>query len=474
MPLSGTTPPTRGPELLVEIDRDGGEGLRRQLENALRDGIRTGRLRARQRLPSTRTLARDLGVSRRLVVEAYELLIAEGYLMGRPGSGTHVAESRASAPAPAPPVRPRVLAYDFFPGTADLAGFPRAAWGRTHAEVLREAPAHVLGYPDPRGAPGLREALADHLRRVRGLAVEPERIVVCAGASHGLWLLARALSVAGPALVAMEEPSLPPHRRVLLDAGARVVSVEVDEAGLSVAGLRRTAATAVVVTPAHQFPTGVGLSPQRRGALVDWARAPASGRLIVEDDYDAEFRYDRTALGALQGLAPEQVAYVGSASKTLAPGLRLGWLVVPAHLLDEVVALRRHTDMGSPVLEQLTFAALLTSTRYDRHLRQARRRHRARRRALMAALAQALPRARLSGLDAGLHAVVDLGEAVDERELSREAARRSVGLYPLSAFYAGEPRLPGRLVLGYANHSEEAIGEGVRRLAQAVAEVRRH
>jgi GntR family transcriptional regulator/MocR family aminotransferase len=465
VPVSGST--LAGPELFVELQRDRG-ALRVQLEDGLRGAVRDGRLRAGERMPSSRVLARDLGVSRRLVVDAYAQLAAEGYLVARRGSGTVVnphAAGEGSAPAGEKP--PRTLLYDFFPGAPDLAGFPRAAWLRAMRDVLREAPDQALGYPDPRGQPELRAELAAHLRRTRGVVADPGHVVVTGGCAQALALLARCLGEG--ARIAVEDPGLPDHRLVLEEAGAEVVPVRVDGHGIVVAELERANAAAVLVTPAHQSPTGVALTPDRRRALVAWAGA---GRIVIEDDYDAEFRYDRAPLGALQGLDPRHVAYVGSASKVLAPGLRLGWTVVPDTLAAAMAQARSLADKGSPVLEQLALARFLSHGGYDRHLRAARRRYRLRRDTLEAALTQHLPGARLSGLAAGLHAVVRLPEPCDERALMRAARRRSVGVYPLGWAYAQPQSAGGALVLGYANLNEAAIAEGVRRLAEAVHEVR--
>ena len=461
----------RAPELLVTLDPRSG-ARRAQLEERLRDAVRTGRLAAGARVPSTRALARDLGVSRRLVVEAYEQLAAEGWLASRRGSGTVVAAQAAAAgpDARAEPPR-RAPAYDFFPGVPDLAGFPRAAWVRATREVLHAMPDHALAYPDPRGAPALRAALAGHLRRTRGVVADPERVVVCAGTTQALALLGRVLRAAGTAAIAVEDPGLLPHREVLAATGLKVVPVRVDASGADVAAIAATGARAAVVTPAHQFPLGMALAPERRAALVAWARA--SGALVVEDDYDAEFRFDRQPVGAVQALAPDEVAYVGTVSKTLSPALRLGWLVLPAALAAPVAEAKGLEDGGAPVLAQLVLAHLIDTAAYDRHLRLARRRMAARRAAVVAALAEHLPGARVEGVAAGLHAVARLPAPVDARALRAAARARDVGVHPLAGG-VGARRTPAgpvdAVVLGYANLPEPAIAEGVRRLAAAVRE----
>jgi GntR family transcriptional regulator / MocR family aminotransferase len=451
---TGTTSHTAsGPELLIELRREAGRPLRAQLEEGLREAVRAGRLMAGAPLPSSRTLARDLGVSRRLVVDAFAQLAAEGYLVARRGSGTFVAETAAAAPAPVPAPQPRPPRFDFFPGAPDLSAFPRAAWSRAVRDVLREVPDHALNYGDPRGAPALRTALAGYLGRARGVVAQPERIVVTAGAAQALALLAAVLAERGTPRIAVEDPSLPDHRDVLARRGADVVPIAVDGEGLRVDALRRSGAAAVVVTAAHQMPLGVALSVARRAELLAW------GGLVVEDDYDAEFRYDRPPLGALQGLAPEQVVYLGSASKTLAPGLRLGWLVLPAGLAADVAAEKRLADMGTDVIGQLALARLIGNGAYDRHLRVLRRRHRARRDAAVAAVGRHLPGAQVLGIAAGLHVLVMLGEPIDVRAFEAACEARSVRIYGAR----------GRMLpIGYANVPEPAIEQGVRLLAEAV------
>jgi GntR family transcriptional regulator/MocR family aminotransferase len=459
-------------EVLVELDRAARRPLRAQLEDALREAVRSGRLPAQARLPASRAMASDLGVSRRLVVDAYAQLLAEGYLVARRGAGTYVPEAAASAVLPAAERAARSPRYDFFPGYPDLASFPRRAWLRAMRETLALAPDSSFGYPDARGAPELRRALAAHLRRVRGVVADPQRIVVCSGTAQALVLLARALE--GPH-VAMEDPGLPPHRTIMRAHGARVSPLAVDAQGARVQDVRdleraRGPIDAVFVTPAHQSPLGVALAPERRAALLDWARTTQG--FVIEDDYDAEFRYDRAPLAALQGLAPDRVIYLGTASKSLAPALRLGWLVLPSELVERVAEQRNLADHGAPVLEQLTLARLIERGSYDRHLRQARRSYRTRRDALVDAVACHLPDASVTGLAAGLHAVVRLGCEIDGRALARAAHARSVAVYLLGYSYLRPRPLDDGLVLGYANLSEASIEEGIRRLASAVRECR--
>ncbi len=463
-----------GGEVLLELDRTGGRALRAQLEDGLREAVRTGRLAPDSRLPPTRALAADLGISRRLVVDAYAQLLAEGYLRARAGAGTFVSGAASASEPPAAEARARPLRFDFFPGYPDLSGFPRGQWLRALRDTLREAPDSALGYPDPRGAPALRRALAGHLRRVRGVAADPEAIVVCSGAAQAFALIAEALRGSS---MAVEDPGLPVHRTILAEHGMRLVALPVDEDGARVQELAALAAacpaeaplSSVLVTPAHQSPTGVALAAERRAALLEWAAR--SGAVVVEDDYDAEFRYDRAPLGAMQGLAPDRVIYTGTVSKTLAPALRLGWMVLPSRMLELLARLKLMADHGSPTLDQLALARMLESGAYDRHLRVARRRYRSRRDALVAAVEAHLPGVRVTGLAAGLHATVRLAEPVEGLALMAAASRHEVGVYPLGYGYI-EPRpVDDGLILGYANLAEPAIEEGIRRLALALAEL---
>jgi GntR family transcriptional regulator/MocR family aminotransferase len=454
-----------GPELLLRLDRDSAEPLRAQLERELRQAIRARRLAEGERLPSSRRLAQELGVSRGLVQECYAQLLAEGFLSARSGSGTHVAAGAAYEPAePAIEAIPSArLDVDFVLGRPDLGHFPRRDWMWAMREVSRTAPADAFGYGDPRGSRRLREVLAAYLRRVRGAVTDPERIVLCAGVTQGLNLVLRALARDGVGRVAFEDPGHPGQRAAAAHWGLEPVPVAVDDFGIDVAALAACGARACVLMPAHQSPTGVVLAPARRRQLVEWAEAHDA--TIVEDDYDSEFRYDREPVGALQGLAPHRVALVGSVSKALSPGLRLGWIVCPARLLDPIVDEKRVDDRGSPALEQLALATLIESGRFDKHLRRMRAVYGARRRALIDALAEHAPQVRLTGLAAGIHAVGRLPEGVDERAVVMRARERSIGLYGMSRYRAGGETRPPQLALGFGDLSEAAIRRGIAMVA---------
>ncbi|MFD8209736.1 PLP-dependent aminotransferase family protein [Streptomyces sp. NPDC059695] len=442
----------------------------RALQEALREAVRAGRLAAGTRLPSSRALAADLGVSRGLVTEAYEQLTAEGYLRSDRGAGTWVSGAARAAvrgardlTAGAPGVR-----VDFRPGTPDLSLFPRGAWAAVQRSVLARLPHPVLGYPDPRGLPALREALAALLARRRGVVADPERLVVCSGVAQASTLLGFVLHARGLRRIGIEDPGSPEHGRLFASTGMETVWLPVDEEGLRPGPLARSGVRAVVVTPSHQFPSGISWSAERRAALLDWARTVDG--YVLEDDYDGDFRYDRAPVGALQGLDPERVAYAGSVSKSLAPGMRLGWMLVPEALLDEVVERKRTMDLGNPVLDQAVLAEFVARGGYDRQLRRCQRAYRERRDALLAALAEHLPGTRVSGIAAGLHVIarVPARFGPPERFLAR-AAEAGVALRSLDEYGTARPADGDvRLVVGYAHLTPSAVMTGIRLVAEAL------
>ena len=452
-----------GPELLVGLDRGSGTPLAHQLQERLRDAIRSGRLAHGERLPASRALAGQLGVSRGVVVDTYAQLESEGYLRSAQGSGTVVASSGGDV-RPAGPrrvARPR-LDVDIEYGVPDQRSFPMRDWMWALGVAGRTATVDDLGDEHGAGATQLREVLAAYLRRVRGAVVDPESVFVCAGFRYGLNLVLRALLAEGVTTAAVEDPGPADHDAIARRSGMRVVPVPVDELGLDVAALARTPARVVVVTPAHQAPTGVVLAPERRHALVEWARG-VNG-FVVEDDYDAEFRYDRQPVGAVQGLAPDRVVTMGSTSKTLSPTLRMGWLVCPPRLHEAVGVEKQLLGRGAPGLDQLALAALVESGRYDRHLRQMRGVYKGRREALVAALGRYAPEVTLSGLAAGCHAVLQLPAGVTEKQAVEGCAASSVAVYGMSRYRSDRGREPAELVLGFGNVKESAIVEAMRRV----------
>jgi GntR family transcriptional regulator / MocR family aminotransferase len=450
-------------DLHLDLSEVPAGSLRARVEHALREAVRSGRLAPASRLPSTRVLCAQLGVSRGVVVDAYSQLAAEGYLQTRRGGGTTVASTTTPGrpdevgAAPATTIR-----HDLNPYRPALDGFPRAAWLSAVTRVLRTVPDERLAYPDPAGTPELRASIASYLGRVRGVRTTPEQIVITGGTRQGVELLWTVLVARGARHVAIERPGWRGIEETATGAGLTTVPVEVDEQGLVVEQLQGGQLDAVALAPAHQYPTGAVLSSARRCAVVEWARKGSS--LIVEDDYDAEFRYDRQPVGSLQGLAPEHVAYAGSTSKTLAPAVRLGWLVLPSSLTEEVAdRQRRRGSMPSP-LNQLALSDLIERGELDRHLRRQRRRYSRRREALLEALACRLPDAIVSGAAAGLYVVIGLPHGFSE--IAALSAARSRGI----AIEGVEGASPA-LVLGYANLPDAAIDPAVRELAACLRDV---
>jgi GntR family transcriptional regulator/MocR family aminotransferase len=458
----------RGIDLHLEL---AGSRVRAAMETALRDAVREGRLAPGVRLPSSRDLAADLGVARNTVADAYGQLVAEGWLEARTGSGTWVAERPVAAverPAGATAPRPADPRYDLRAGIPAVAAFPRRAWLAAGRAALAAADDSVLGYPDPRGLAELRVALAGYLGRARGVLASPENVIICSGFAHGLAVLCRVLSERrGPGCVlAIEAYGHLLHRRIAAANGMRIAPLPVDASGAhDVAGSK---AAAAVLTPAHQYPLGMTLAPARRTAFARWAAG--TGGVIIEDDYDGEFRFDRQPVGAMQALAPEHVVYAGTASKSLAPGLRLGWLVAPGSMVEEVVAAKEMSGGSNGTLEQLTLAGFISSGGYDRQIRQSRLVYRRRRDRLIAALRRSAPAVRLTGIAAGLHAVAELPASVSEEAVVEAAARHGVAVDGLRMYTApGFERGPA-LVVGYGRPAEHAFTTAVGRLCAALAE----
>ncbi|MFD8480689.1 PLP-dependent aminotransferase family protein [Kitasatospora sp. NPDC059673] len=454
-----------GTDLFLELS---GRGSRRaQLMQALREAVDSGRLAPGTRLPPYRSLARDLGIARNTVADAYAELVAEGRLSARQGSGTRVAHRAAPLPTGRDALVRRTAArpvvHDLMPSSPDASTFPRADWLASARRAVSAAPNDAFGVGDPRGRPELRTALAEYLARSRGVRTDPDRIVVCAGFAHALRLLGGILD--GP--VAVEAYGLAFHRGLLTEAGRRTLPIGVDRAGARTAELAATDARAALLTPAHQFPTGGPLHAERRALAVDWARA--HGGLLLEDDYDGEFRYDRQPIGAVQGLDPEHVVYLGSTSKSLSPALRLGWMVLPAALVEPVLAAKGARELTSGVIDQLTLADFLAHGAYDRHLRRMRRRYRHRRDLMVRTLADRTPDIRVSGIAAGLHAVLELPEHTEPLALGT-ARRLGLALEGLRAYRHPDSTMPllDGLVIGYATPPDHAFPAALDALCQAL------
>ncbi|HXB49307.1 MAG TPA: PLP-dependent aminotransferase family protein [Streptosporangiaceae bacterium] len=466
-----------GLDLHLELS---GTRPRAGLESALREAVRSGRLPAGTALPSSRALAADLGLARNTVADAYGQLVAEGWFAARHGSGTWVAEQAALVPSAGRAQArdaPAGVRYDLRPGFPDVSAFPRAAWLASARRSLATAPARSLvGYADPRGLPVLRRALAEYIARARGVSASPDRIIVCAGFAQGLELLCDLLRTTGQRTLAIEAYGHPAQRQVAVSAGIRLAPVPVDDRGALAGGAPPPeGADAMLLTPAHQYPLGVALAPERRRLAVDWAAA--GNGLIIEDDYDGEFRYDRQAVGALQSLAPDHVVYAGTASKSLVPGLRLGWLAVPERLAGELTTIKRETGRLSSSLDQLTLAEFISSGGYDRQVRRARLAYRARRDRLVSELRRQVPDASVTGIAAGLHVLVRLPADVAEEDVIARAAARGLALEGLAscradeAGWVGGPELGPALIVGYATPPGHAFSACVARLCAALRDV---
>lgn len=442
----------------------------RDVESALRGAIRDGQLRSGTRLPSSRDLAGQLGVARGTVTAAYGQLAAEGYLTARRGSGTIVTESLgctgiSAAPKPVPEQR---WQFDLKPGIPALSSFPRTEWATAGRAALAALPDDALGYPDPAGLLELRAELAGYLGRVRAVTVTADDIVITNGAAEALSLLARVLAANGSRDIAVEDPGHPGQAEALRANGLRPHAVPADCDGIRVDTLASTGCHAVLVTAAHQFPLGTALPPDRRHALLSWARERDG--VIIEDDYDAEHRYDRPPLRAIQAMEPTRVVYLGSVSKTLAPAVRLGWLVLPPALRSDVVERKRLTDLGCSPLPQATLAGMLRSGGYDRHLRRTRLLYRRRRDTLLASLAEHLPDWRPIGIAAGLHVLLRLPDGMDDSVVQQRLAERGVFAPALSGYARGANGTPyPGLVVGYAALSADRLRAAVVEIAAAVS-----
>jgi GntR family transcriptional regulator/MocR family aminotransferase len=493
--LPPPAPPAPGGSDFLQLDAGHAPpgGLADWLSAQLRLAISDGRLPVGSRLPATRVLATDLGVSRGVVTEAYRCLAEDGHVAGRGRRGTVVVAAPLTAPPPPPPSAPVVLAtpainrtpgvdifetlratparIDLTPGVPDLTAFPRAAWLRAERAVLDALTPADFGYGEARGTPALRIAVASWLARNRGIRADPDEILIVAGVAQALTVLAQELPRHGIGEVAVEDPGSLGARLQFSDRGIRTPPVSMDRHGIRVDELRATGAPAILLTPAHQFPTGVVLGGERRRALMRWAAEDPGRRLIIEDDYDAEHRYDRPPVPALRAMLPEGVCYTGSVSKLLAPALRVGWMLPPPRLLAPLIDAKRAADLGNAALPQLVLAHLMESGALERHLRALRRRHLRRRDAMIGAIREHLPGATVHGAAAGLHLTITFDDpGLSDTALATAALARGVKCHPLS-WHAQRPHPPG-LVLGYAASGTADIAEAVTALGAALREVR--
>lgn len=447
----------------LHLDLTGSRG-RTDLVEALHESIRSGRLLPGTRLPSSRSLAKDLGVARNTVADAYGQLVAEGWLVARQGSGTEVARREAPI-ARKPQATPAVptYRYDLTPGSPDVSTFPRSEWLAAARKALTAAPNEAFGYGDPRGRIELRRALADYLARARGVRADPEHIVIVSGYVQALSLLSEVLYAKGARTLSVEEFGYDLHWDIARSRGLDVVPLPVDAQGARTDQLQGQAA---LLTPAHQMPIGVPLAPERRTQAIEWART--FNGMLIEDDYDGEFRYDRQPVGALQALDPERVAYTGTASKSLAPGLRLAWMVVPQGLLEPLLAAKRTADLQTATLDQLTLAEFITSGHYDRHVRRCRLHYRRRRDRLVELLAARAPGVTVAGISAGLHVLLDVPG--DAQDMVDRAARQGLGITTLDrySFHRGMSDRQA-LIVGYGTPPDHSYSGALDLLCQVLA-----
>ncbi len=450
MPLSWSSSSL---DLSLDVAVENGQRRRAKLEEGLRSAIQERRLAAGTALPSSRALAADLGLSRGTVTAAYDQLVAEGYLVTQQGSGTQVADLGPVPTQPDDRRSARRTRLDLRPGTPDVTSFPVGAWLKASRIALTQAPASAFGYGDVEGRIELRRALAEYLGRTRGVQARPEQIVITAGTTQAVHLLATAQAAAGADVCATENPGFAFHRKLVRLAGQRVVGLPVDAMGARGDGLE--AAQTAILTPAHHYPTGVTMHGSRRRAFTSWARR--TGGIIAEDDYDGEFRYDRQPIGALQGTAADHVVYIGSASKTLGPGLRLGWMVLPDRLVSPVVEAKRYSALSTDALAQLTLAEFITSHAYDRHIRTMRLRYR-RRRDLLGALLDQVGLRQIAGVAAGLQTLVEIpADGPSEPEIVQLAAEEGLAIDGAAGHWHGKRARNPALLIGFAHPSEQAF-----------------
>jgi GntR family transcriptional regulator / MocR family aminotransferase len=450
---------------LREAIRPGARGVRDLLITALRDAVRSGRLTAGTLLPPSRNLAADLGVARNTVAEAYAELVAEGWLASRQGAGTWVVTTATRQP----PARPRGAhgepRHNFMPGSPDVAEFPRTGWVASTRRALAAAPNEALRMSDPRGRPELRDALAEYLARARGVRSSAETIVICAGARHGVELLSRVFR--GDRPIAVEAYGLFYFREAITALNVATVPIGLDDDGAVIADLDHLDVPAVLLTPAHHSPHGMSLHPARRTAAVEWAQR--RGGYVIEDDYDGELRYDRQPVGAMQSLAPDRVVYLGSASKSLSPALRLGWMAVPDDLLEPVLDAAGGQPFHVDAISQLTMADFITSGQYDRHIRRMRARYRRRRDALVEALRPF--DVGIRGLSAGLSLLLTLPDGA-EHDVLRRAGDAGVALSGLAIMRhpgaGAEVPDPDGVIVGFGTPAEHAFPAAVEALCRVL------
>jgi GntR family transcriptional regulator/MocR family aminotransferase len=451
--------------LLITLDRSSGSGVRSQLESELREAVTRRRLAPGTRLPPSRTLATELGIARSVVVEAYSQLVAEGYLEATQGAGTRVRAVAASALAKRSDGRAR-LSTVFTTGLPDPALFPRKEWLRSYRSAIDSCADEALGFPQPQGRSELRTVLADYLSRVRSVHCDADKIVICNGTSQAIGVTCRTLRAHGTTRIAVEDPCFDAHRRLIGACGLETVPIGVDEHGIRVERLIEADVKAVLLGPAHSYPSGAVLSPERREALADWALQ--RGALVIEDDYDAEFRFDRTPVGALQGLASGHVIHVGSVSKVLSPSLRIGWMVAPRRLVRDLVRTKFTEDVATEAFGQLAMARFIETGAFARHIRKVRPLYRARRDRLLVELGKQAPELVSQGATAGLHLYLRLPEGIREDDVIAEANERGLRVEGAARHWAAAQEANAAVLVGYGMLTESTVRRDVAELVAAI------
>lgn len=461
-----------GPEILVDFKTSSSGALKRRVEEVLRAAIDSGKLPPGIALPSSRLFSQQLAVSRGLIVGVYEQLISEGYLTSARGSATRVALRRStrdrSAETPQKIHNVESTQFDFKAGLPDMELFPKRNWLRASRQAINQAHPASLTYPPSQGEISCRTSIANYLNRSRATAADPVNMVICTGVTQGIRLISQALRMNGVTKIAVEDPSQIRQSFGIKAEGLEIVRIGVDAEGICVQDLWETDAGAVLITPCHQYPTGSVLSPARRARLIAWAHA--RNAVIIEDDYDAEYRYDTPPVSAMQGLDPAHLIYVGSVSKTLAPGIRLGWLVLPSSLVKAVANAKRTADRGSSVLEQLTLGAFIEQGYLDSHLRITRAIYKRRRATLLLALKKYLPHFVPTGIDAGLHVMIEIPSSLNEEDIVGLAASEGIVITGAHMHCTRPPHAAPALLLGYGCIQEQEITLGIKKLATLITD----
>ncbi|MDZ5471428.1 PLP-dependent aminotransferase family protein [Bacillus sp. 31A1R] len=457
-----------------QIDRSNDKTLTQQVYEQLRQFILNGDMKKDEKLPSTRELASSLGVSRNIVLEVYDQLVAEGYLIVRPRAGTFVAPgslfqtsgSKESLQKEEFIHNKNQDIIDFRAATPAMDHFPRKTWGRLAKDICFDVPDMIFGYQSSDGLPELKEEISRYILRSRGVVCQPHQIMITSGATQALSLITEIL-MRDNQNVAVEDPVTDEMRTIFSYRGAHLCPIPVDDKGIQPEFLSEESPPGFVfVLPSHQFPMGVTLTIQRRIQLIEYARRCNS--YIVEDDYDSEFTYEGTPVHSVQGLDPERVIYVGTFSKILSPALRIGYIVLPTGLVDEFKKLKWYTDRHHPSLEQLILTRFIREGYLDRHIRKMKRIYKQRREALVNSLKRHFPGCTILGHAAGMHLVAEFPNVSFTQQIIDWVCKHGVKIYSAEQYSLLKGSHENKIVLGYGSLSVEVIEEGVRRIKEAM------